>query len=150
MTIHEANGLLPYVCDSFLRINLLLAYLTDKRSKVYTKNPTRYVLKKTCKDILIIPKKTGNKKTLFLKKEISKIEFALLHELSELMRLGAIVRSIFPPHIDFLSSKNSEPIYLCWHGSEEEVCHWHALDESPKHRHKIQKNALFAGPEVLH
>lgn len=150
VNLHEANGLLPYVRESFLHINLLLAYLAEKRSQNHEQTKNRYALKKTGQKILVIKKSSAKSKMSSLSKDINSIEVALLNELSELMRLGVVIKSIFPPHIDFLSHKNNEPIYLCWHGNEQEICHWHGLDDNQKNRHKIKKRNLFGGPEVVH
>lgn len=55
---------------------------------------------------------------------------------SEIVRLihriesfGCIVKDIDLGLLDFPSTREGEPIYLCWKAGEQRIAHWHALDE---------------------
>jgi hypothetical protein len=55
---------------------------------------------------------------------------------SEIVRLihriesfGCIVKDIDLGLLDFPSTQEGEPVYLCWKAGEPRVVHWHALDE---------------------
>ncbi len=55
---------------------------------------------------------------------------------SEIVRLihrieafGCIVKDIDLGTIDFPSTREGEPMYLCWKAGEARVAHWHGMDE---------------------
>jgi hypothetical protein len=50
----------------------------------------------------------------------------LIHRLES---LGCIVKDIDLGLVDFPSTRDGEPMYLCWKAGETRVTHWHALDE---------------------
>lgn len=43
--------------------------------------------------------------------------------------LGCVVKDIDLGLIDFPSSRNGEPVYLCWKAGEPVVAYWHGPDE---------------------
>jgi hypothetical protein len=57
----------------------------------------------------------------------------LKHEIGRLIyRIeahGCIVKDIDLGLLDFPSSRDDEPIYLCWKLGEPRITHWHAMDE---------------------
>jgi hypothetical protein len=57
----------------------------------------------------------------------------LKHEIGRLIyRIeshGCIVKDIDLGLLDFPSSRDDEPIYLCWKLGEPRIAHWHAMDE---------------------
>lgn len=148
VTLQEANGLLPLVQEHFLRIHILLAHLQHLRSKSQKKLKPKFVIDKSA-ELIHIVKRAQNKRFRLNLKKISEFERLIEREINELMRLGAVIKGLFPPHIDFLSMKNNEPIFLCWHGGEQEITHWHQLDDgSPIRQIIAQKN--YFGPHVVH
>lgn len=149
VTLQEANGLLPLVREHFFRIHVMLAHLQHVRSKLQKKTPKRFVFDKKSETIAVIKKKSRNRRYRATVKEIHEIEALIEQEINELMRLGAVIKGLVPPHIDFLSMKNQEPIFLCWHGGESEIEHWHHLDDGSPYRHVIAKRSRF-GPHVVH
>ena len=50
----------------------------------------------------------------------------LIHRIES---LGCVVKDIDLGLIDFPSSRDGEPIYLCWKAGEPSVAHWHAANE---------------------
>ncbi|MEO6836442.1 MAG: DUF2203 domain-containing protein [Candidatus Tumulicola sp.] len=43
--------------------------------------------------------------------------------------LGCVVKDIDLGLIDFPSSRDGEPVYLCWKAGETSVAHWHGVEE---------------------
>lgn len=148
VTLQEANGLLPLVREHFWRLHILLAHLHHLKSELQKKNGKRLNFDKRAEKLLLVQRKIKTKKVRVNTKEMREVENLMEKEISSLMRLGAVVKGLFPPHIDFLSMKNNEPIFLCWHGGEEEIEHWHQLDDGSPVRHAIVKECF--GPHVVH
>lgn len=149
VTLQEANGLLPLVREHFFRIHVLLAHLQHLRSKFKPKSPKRFVVDVNCENITIIKKKSRSKKQRLNTREIREIEDLIEKEINDLMRLGAVIKGLVPPHIDFLSMRNQEVILLCWHGGESEIKHWHHLDDGSPLRQMIAQKSRF-GPHLVH
>ncbi len=149
VTLQEANGLLPLVQEHFLRIHVLLAQLQHVRAKKTRGHERRFVFDKNAELIQVIKKIPKNKKMRLNLKKTGEIEMLIECEINDLMRLGAVIKGLFPPHIDFLSMKNNEPIFLCWHQGEDEITHWHQLDDGSPLRQIIAQKGYF-GPLVVH
>jgi hypothetical protein len=149
VTLQEANGLLPLVREHFFRIHVLLSHLQHLRGKLENSQPKRLVFDKKNELILLVKKKNYNKKIKVNIKKIKEIELLIEKEINELMKLGAVIKGLVPPHIDFLSIKNNEPIFLCWHGGEAEIEHWHYLDDGSPIRLLIAQKSCF-GPHMVH
>ncbi len=149
VTLQEANGLLPLVREHFFRIHVMLAQLQQLRSKLSKKARKRYVVDKCSDAIVIIKKKGRNKKYKVDVKEARELEAHIEDAVNDLMKLGVVIKALVPPHIDFLSVRNNEPIFLCWHGGEREIEHWHYLDDGPPFRHVIAQKSRF-GPIMVH
>lgn len=149
VTLQEANGLLPLVREHFFRIHVMLAQLQHLRGKLSKKKSKRFVFDKNSESIVVIKKKGRNKKYKADVKEVRAMEGQLEAEINDLMKLGVVIKGLVPPHIDFLSVKNNEPIFLCWHGGEREIEHWHYLDDGAPIRQVIAKKSRF-GPHMVH
>lgn len=148
VTLQEANGLLPLVREHFWRLHILLAHLHHLKSESQKKDRKRLNFDKGTEKLLLVQRNIKKKNVRIDTKEMREVEELMEMEISHLMRLGAVVKGLFPPHIDFLSMKNNEPIFLCWHGGEEEIEHWHQLDDGSPIRHAIAKECF--GPHVVH
>ena len=148
VTLQEANGLLPLVREHFWRLHILLAHLHQLRSQSHNGGLRKIALDRRAALIKVTRKLSKQKKLKVSLKEIHEVELLVEMEISSLMRLGAVVKGLFPVHIDFLSMKNNEPIFLCWHGGEEEIEHWHQLDDGSPLRLDIAKESF--GPHVVH
>jgi len=149
VTLQEANGLLPLVREHFFRIHVLLAHLQHVRGKIKHKPQKRFVLDEKSDAIYITKKKQQSKKHRGFAREIKEIEELIEGEINDLMRLGAVIKGLVPPHIDFLSIRNQEVIFLCWHGGESEIKHWHHLDDGSPLRQTIAQKNHF-GPHLVH
>jgi hypothetical protein len=51
--------------------------------------------------------------------------------------LGCIVKDIDLGLVDFPSTRDGEPVYLCWKVGEGRVSHWHPLDEGFSERRPL-------------
>ena len=147
VTLQEANGLLPLVREHFCRIHVLLAHLQQLRAQLSKKISQRYRVDPRSETIVIKKKRSRHYKSC--SKEIHEVEELIEREISDVMRLGAVIKGLVPPHIDFFSIRNNEPIFLCWHGGDSEIIHWHQLDDGSPLRHAIAKKQFF-GPHVVH
>lgn len=150
VTLQEANGLLPLVKERFLRVSILLSLLYRKQRILNKNHGRKLLIDKDASLITIIHKKPSRKKRRKTKAEIKGIERTLGKEFITLFELGAVVRSIFPPHIDFLSTRNYELVYLCWHGGDDEICHWHYVEENHPMRKSIPIDNDLFGRQVVH
>lgn len=60
---------------------------------------------------------------------------------SEIVRLihriesfGCMVKDIDLGTVDFPSTREGEPVYLCWKAGEAQIDHWHGVDEGFRNR----------------
>lgn len=149
ITLQEANVFLPLIKDHFVKIHSLVAEgqllqeNTPKR-KVATQATTQGTMQEVS-DIPLKPKNTSRQK----QKRLKEIESQIRVEVLELHCYGAIVKSVFPARIDFLSELHRQPIYLCWQSGDKAVSHWHSVDEGFASRRPIQHPQSF-GPLVVH
>jgi hypothetical protein len=149
VTLQEANGLLPLVREQFFRIHIMLAELQQFRAKLSRKTRKRYVIDKHAESIVVVKKRGYGKKFKANCQAAKELEIKIEEVVNDLMRLGVVIKTLMPPHIDFLSVRNNEPIFLCWHGGECEIGHWHYLDDGPPFRQVIAHKARF-GPHMVH
>jgi hypothetical protein len=63
---------------------------------------------------------------------------------SEIVRLihriesfGCIVKDIDLGLIDFPSTRDGEPVYLCWKAGESRIDHWHGIEEGFTERKRL-------------
>lgn len=147
LTLQEANGILPLVKEHLFNVHLwLISIQRTKLEKEIALN--KWLINSRNKSIKL--KKTKNN----LEKEkfdlrIKELELDLILEFNILMGFGAIIKNVFPAHIDFLSMKNGQLVCLCWDGVENEITHWHYLDELHFPRQAIRQKESF-GPCVVH
>ncbi len=149
VTLQEANGLLPLVKDYFFRIHVMLTQAQNLRAKLDKKANKRLVIDSKSKTIVVVPKKRRNKKFKADVKAARRLEMQIELAINDLMKLGVVIRGLVPPHIDFLSVRNNEPVFLCWLGGENEIEHWHYLDDGAPIRQIIVKKQRF-GPHMVH
>ncbi len=145
VTLQEANGLLPLVREHFIKIHVLLNDLHQGSEN--NSAPARLIFDRT-HDLLQLIKAPEPKKKIQTKKKIKQNHKLIEEEIRHIWRLGAIVRALFPPHIDFPSIENGCLVFLCWHGGDEEILHWHYPDENVAIRQSIQPDRI--GPPRVH
>ncbi len=149
ITLQEANGLLPLVKEHFFHLNVLLARLQQLRARFDKRLKERMVIDQSYDDIRLVTKENSGRRSRRTLRQITALENMIELELTALMRLGAVVKGLFPPHIDFFSIVDGRPVLLCWHAGEKEISHWHHLDDGTPQRRAIAQKASF-GPEVVH
>ena len=149
ITLQEANVFLPLIKDHFVRIHSLVAegqLLQESTAK--RKVATQETALGSMQEISDTPPKPRN--TLKQKqKRLKEIESEIREEVLEMHCYGAIVKSVFPARIDFLSELYRQPIYLCWQSGDKAVSHWHSVEEGFASRRPIQHPQSF-GPLVVH
>jgi hypothetical protein len=64
-----------------------------------------------------------------LQQSASEAEQRLQETLSELTELGVVVKDLDAGLVDFPSTRDDTPVYLCWQLGEERVAYWHGLEE---------------------
>ena len=148
VTLQEANSLLPIVREHFFRIQMLLTHLQKLQKDSISFDRLKLVIDGKSSQIKLLVKKLPKSKRRPNAKEIREIEELIEKEANELVRFGAVIKGFFPLHIDFLSSRNGQPIFLCWHGSESEIHHWHHIDDGLWFRHTVLGNSFFGQPMV--
>ena len=149
LTLQEANGLLPLLKEHRFRMSAMLLHLQKLHKHLEQKYARQLLINPKSINILLVEKKTRSKKHQGIMQEIKEIEDLIGNEIDSLMRFGAVVKSLYPLHIDFLSIRNHEPVFLCWHGEENAIKHWHYLDASTPFRQIIGQENCF-GPHMVH
>lgn len=89
------------------------------------------------------------KKTKKEKEALKQIENLVRREMVEIQQYGALVKSIFPPRVDFRSERHGQPVCLSWQNGESEVSHWYPVEEGFAGRRWIEKPEEF-GSTVIH
>lgn len=149
ITLQEANVFLPLIKDHFVKIHTLVAegqLLQDSTPK--RKAATQETAQGTMQEVgSTTPKPRATSKQK--QKRLKEIESEIRNEVLEMHFYGAIVKSVFPARIDFLSELHRQPIYLCWQSGDKAVSHWHSVDEGFSSRRPIQHPQSF-GPLVVH
>lgn len=148
VTLQEANGLLPLVCERLFRIHLALMHLKSMQEKINNRKP-KLMLDKSNENISIKYKKHYEKRLKSTFKKLEYVEMLVEKDLRSLTKFGAVIKGFSPIHVDFLSTRNNEPVYLCWHGGEKEIAHWHYLDDGSPHRQCIHEKNNF-GFHMVH
>lgn len=148
VTLQEANGLLSLVRERFSHIHLLIDRLHDLQSQPSRRPHKSLVFDVKDELIHLIMRKDRNKKRAARTKKMALIEKLIAEEIHNLAKLGVVVRSLFPPHVDFLSFNKGRPLYFCWHGGEDDIKHWHLLDDQSPWRQIILDDHL--GPTMVH
>lgn len=145
VTLQEANGLLPLVRERFIRIHELLNDLHQNLDPKLDSYRTGLDKKN---ELIQLVKVFDHQKKAHIKKKIDQRHKLIEKEIQQIWRCGAIVRALFPPHIDFPSIENGSLVFLCWHGGDEEILHWHYPDENVAIRQSILPDRI--GPDRVH
>jgi len=106
----EANSLLPTLRPLLERAREVSAVLADREKRRHLRSVT-----------------VGNgggaaaREMMAEGDELSRI-------VTEITRLGVVVRDPSTGLVDFPAEREGEPVYLCWRLEEGEVAHWHDRD----------------------
>ncbi len=145
VTLQEANGLLPLVRERFIKIHMLLNDLHQGLDPKVESYRTAFDRKS---ELMQLIKTYDSKKKVQIKRKIEQQHKLIEKEIHQIWRLGAVVRALFPPHIDFPSMENGSLVFLCWHGGDDEILHWHYPDENLGIRQSILPDRI--GPDRVH
>ena len=124
-TIEEANKLIPDLSRLFEKIN-------DVRVKVGLIKESMEYAGRSRPDFPEHPHKLVEKIQL-LTQEVKKY-------VSEMQALGCIVKDIDNCLIDFYSTVDGKPAFLCWKYGEERISYWH--DTEGGYRGRIPLNMV--------
>lgn len=139
ITLQEANLFLPILKEHFYKIQGLVAEGQLLHSKLLTCTSQL----DTSGGVQISEEAESIHVSLNL------IENTIREEMIEIQQYGAIVKSIFPARVDFLSERHKQPVYLCWQAGDSSVSHWHPVEEGFLTRRSINNPGEF-GTEVIH
>lgn len=128
LSLEEANNLLPEVA-------LLLRKSIKVRNSIGTVTSIRLEFEDDF-SALANSINTG--------KYIHKLNYNFYRVLSELLKLGCVVKDLNLGLVDFYSKHDSKDILLCWRLGEEKINFWHEIDAGYSERKPISllKKAL--------
>ncbi len=110
LSVEEAEELLPIV-EKKLRALIALEEEIKLLSEVKVKNPEQEL-----EDYLLV---------LSMKQEYHEKLFNFYRELSELTKMGCMVKDLKKGLVDFYSKKGNSDIFLCWKIGEKGIKYWH-------------------------
>ncbi|MBH1989415.1 MAG: DUF2203 domain-containing protein [Myxococcaceae bacterium] len=139
ITLQEANVFLPILKEHFSRIQTLVAEGQLIHSKIAVQG----------EQVDTSGQSYPPEEAKSLKSGLESIEDHIRSEILEMQQYGAIVKSVFPARLDFLSERHKQLIYLCWQSGDENVCYWHPVEEGFGTRRYIEMPNEF-GSEVIH
>lgn len=134
ITLQEANLFLPLLKEHFSKIHVLVAKGQALHEKILNEAPQIDT--------------SGSVEVSEGKAELEEIEYKIREQMIELQQYGAIVKSVFPARVDFLSKRHKQPVYLCWQTGDAQVSHWHPVDEGFTTRRLIKNPDAFGIPVV--
>ena len=120
VTLQEANLFLPLLQEHFSRIHVLVSEGQALQEKIVKQTQ---VQPSDSGDYIVFH---DNEK---LRDNLEDIESKIRTEMWEMQQYGAIVKSIFPVRVDFLSERHKQPVYLSWQAGDAYVGHWRLTDE---------------------
>jgi hypothetical protein len=65
------------------------------------------------------------------------LKLQIMRLVQRIESMGCIVRDLDLGLIDFPSTRDGEPIYLCWKAGEPAVTHWHGVADGFSGRHPL-------------
>ena len=133
VTLQEANLFLPLVKEHFAQIHSLVAEgqsIHEERSVDVNGSVQK----------IISPE---------AQKQLEALELKIKNEVVSLQYYGAIVKSVYPARVDFLSERHKQPVFLCWQMGDKNISHWHPVDEGFGTRRAISDPQVF-GSDVIH
>jgi hypothetical protein len=130
VNLQEANGLLALVKERLQKIKMLLIRLDELRNKSAFSFSEKIAFDKSNEVLMLAPVLSAQKDAEKALKKMNTLEHEIARETEKLLSYGAIVKDLFPSHVDFISMRNYQPIFLCWTAGEAKISHWHLMDDS--------------------
>lgn len=146
LTLQEANAFLPLVRERFSKLQALVVEGQLLQEKVkYQRNL------KTPKEQPEhgLESASESQEIEALEERIHAIEQEIRNDIVQLGQWGIVVRSVFPPKVNFLAKRHQQPVFLSWKKGERKVSHWHFLEDGFSMRQPVEDTSAF-GEFVLH
>jgi hypothetical protein len=131
-TVDEANRALPLV-------RRIMADIVEENERLQELLPV-------LKEARLRARRYGPDEQLDrLRREVAEISARLEGYLGELSHIGCLFKG---PQglVDFYSTHEGRPVYLCWHYGEEEIRFWHELEDGFAGRRPLEPDMLTASP----
>ena len=120
-TLDEANSLIPWLVETFRKLELL--------RQEYTAIQERFAdLERTSGNLA-----DGDK----LKVSAEHLARQIEEGVEEILDQGILIRDVSRGLVDFPSHRNGREVYLCWIGGEERIDYWHETDRGFSHREPL-------------
>jgi len=117
-TLDEANSLIPWLVETFRKLELL--------RQEYTAIQERFADLERASGNLA----DGDK----LKVSAEHLARQIEEGVEEILDQGIIVRDVSRGLVDFPSQRDGREVYLCWIGGETRIDYWHETDQGFSHR----------------
>ena len=126
-TLHEAQGLVPWLQEKFDAIEPLKNELVRAKDRI--------------QELTAIMRSNGGGSTQAqleqAQQDLQGAEDSIDGHTNAIIERGIILRTVEPGLVDFPTMRDARIVYLCWLAGEPEVTHWHEVDEG------------FAGRQLL-
>ncbi len=109
-TVEEANALLP-------RLRALIEAMWEARAAILAARPDMEPVLEAAMN------NGGSQRASEVVAEFERLQ-NIVHEIRE---MGCVLRDMEKGLVDFLSRRDGQEVYLCWHYGEERVAFWHEL-----------------------
>jgi hypothetical protein len=114
-TLEEANALLPWLEEQFVRMMPLRDELSARQVQLI--------------DLLRRRRSNGHSSSeediVETQREVDRLTRELQEQLQEVSRRGILVRDLGRGLVDFPSIRDGKEVYLCWLRGEERIGYWH-------------------------
>ena len=120
-TLDEANSLIPWLVETFRKLELL--------RQEYTAIQERFADLERASGNLA----DGDK----LKVSAEHLARQIKEGVEEILDKGILIRDVSRGLVDFPSHRNGREVYLCWIGGEERIDYWHETDRGFSHREPL-------------
>jgi len=119
----KANALIPKIAPL---VEELLAKRRDLAIKLLEHDPA---LRASPQPPTVRSARLAGYRTPFPPPRFGELKSEIVRLIHRIESFGCVVRDIDLGLIDFPSTREGEPIYLCWRTGEERVLHWHAMED---------------------
>ena len=120
-TLDEANSLIPWLVETFRKLELLRQEFTAIQERFAD-------LKRTSGNVT-----DGDK----LKVSAEQLARQIEEGVEEILDQGIIIRDVSRGLVDFPSQRDGREVYLCWIGGEDRIDYWHETDRGFSHREPL-------------
>lgn len=148
ITLQEANTFLPLIKERFAKIHKLVAEGQLLHETLANRTQAEAATNAS-EGLQNVAATAADPTDRYAQRRLDEIEDQIKDQVFDLQQFGAVVKSVFPARVDFLSERHKQHVYLCWQMGDKTVSHWHPLDEGFSTRRPIGAPQAF-GPTVIH